>query len=128
MTRGSVVIFTCALSVRYMGKVMTPVHWASVAIVCAAVVLVGVAGLFGGADSGGTSAGEYILGLMLIVIGQIVGAVQFVLEEYLMDKRGVSPTQLVGWEGVWGVCYFVVLAPILSITPSVDDDGRRPAS
>ncbi|KAH8069892.1 hypothetical protein JL721_5427 [Aureococcus anophagefferens] len=124
MTRGSVIIFTCALSVRYMGKKMEPVHWVSVLIVCLAIVVVGVSGVFGASDSGGASAGEYILGLMLILLGQVVGAVQFVLEEWLMNECDVTPTLLVGWEGVWGMGYFLILAPVLSYTPTVNDDGE----
>ena len=58
MTRGSVIVFTCALSVRYMGKKMEAVHWVSVIIVCLAIVVVGVSGVFGASDSGGASAGE----------------------------------------------------------------------
>ena len=124
MTRGSVIIFTCALSVRYMGKKMEAVHWVSVLIVCLAIVVVGVSGVFGASDSGGSSAGEYILGLLLILLGQVVGAVQFVLEEWLMNECDVTPTLLVGWEGVWGVGYFLILAPVLSYTPTVNDDGE----
>ena len=123
MLRGSVIIFTCALSVKYMGKVMRTVHWVSVAIVCVAIVIVGLSGLFGESGSGG-SAGEYLLGVVLIIVGQMVGAVQFVLEEWLMNECYVTPTQLVGWEGVWACLYFLVLAPVLSVTPAVTDDGE----
>ena len=61
--------------------------------------------------------GSYVLGLGLIVIGQAVGALQFCLEEHLMVERGLSPVVLVGWEGLWGILYFCVLAPVLSLTP-----------
>lgn len=124
MTRGSVIVFTCFLSIRYMGKVMSAVHWAAVGIVCVAVLLVGVSGVYSEAGAGGASVGEAILGLLLILLGQVVGAVQFVLEEWLMADCHVSPTLLVGWEGLWGICYFVVLAPILSITPAVSGTGE----
>ena len=29
----------------------------------------------------------------------------------------LDPVALVGWEGLWGMAYFVVLAPILTLTP-----------
>ena len=61
---------------------------------------------------------------MLILLGQVVGAVQFVLEEWLMNECDVTPTLLVGWEGVWGMGYFLILAPVLSYTPTVNDDGE----
>merc|ERR1711965_554899 len=108
MTRGSVVVFTCILSVRWLKQKLRPHHYVAVA-------LVGVAGRFG--EKGHTSLGSYVLGLGLIVIGQAVGALQFCLEEHLMTQRGLSPVVLVGWEGLWGVLYFVALAPVLSLTP-----------
>ena len=37
-----------------------------------------------------------------------------------MTARGLSPLILVGWEGLWGVLYFVALAPVLSLTPDSD--------
>mmetsp|Transcript_4167 Transcript_4167/g.5852 ORF Transcript_4167/g.5852 Transcript_4167/m.5852 type:complete len:463 (-) Transcript_4167:1013-2401(-) len=116
MMRGSVIIFTAFMSVRYMGKVMTSTHWAAVGITCLAIAIVGIAGIFG-EESGNTSIGTYILGIGLIVLGQVVGAIQFVLEEYLMTEMNVTPTLLVGWEGIWGTLYFVVLAPALTFTP-----------
>lgn len=119
MTRGSVVVFTCFLSVRLLKKKMRPHHYVAVAFVCAAVALVGVAGRLG--ESGHTtSLASYILGLGLIVVGQAVGALQFCLEEHLMANRGLSPIVLVGWEGLWGVLFFIALAPVLSLTPDSD--------
>ena len=118
MTRGSVVVFTCILSVRWLKQKLRPHHYVAVAVVCAAVALVGVAGRFG--EKGHTSLGSYVLGLGLIVVGQAVGALQFCLEEHLMVERGLSPVVLVGWEGLWGVLYFVILAPVLSLTPDSD--------
>ena len=115
MTRGSVVVFTCILSVRWLKQKLRPHHYVAVAVVCAAVALVGVAGRFG--EKGHTSLGSYVLGLALIVVGQAVGALQFCLEEHLMTARGLSPLILVGWEGLWGILYFVILAPVLSMTP-----------
>lgn len=122
MTRGSVIIFTCGLSVRYMGKTMTKVHWASIGIVCVAICLVGVAGAIGD-ESSGASVTEYVMGLALIIVGQMVGAVQFVLEEHCMDALHITPTMLVGWEGLWGTLYFLVLAPVLTLTPNVGGDA-----
>lgn len=98
MMRGSVIIFTCFFSIRFMDKRMTRIHWTAILIVCVAIIIVGVAGLFVEKNQN-ANFGTYILGLALIVLGQLVGAVQFVLEEYLMVSMHVTPTLLVGWEG-----------------------------
>ena len=125
MTRGSVIIFTCAFSVMFMGKELKRVHVASIAIVCVAIVLVGLAGVKS-AGGGSGSVGQIILGLLLILVGQVIGAVQFVLEELVMETMHVTPTLLVGWEGLWGVLMFVPLAPLLTATPG--DPATNPAA
>mmetsp|Transcript_2889 Transcript_2889/g.8721 ORF Transcript_2889/g.8721 Transcript_2889/m.8721 type:complete len:243 (+) Transcript_2889:766-1494(+) len=123
--RGSVILFTCFLSIRFTGKTMNSTTWTAIAIVCVAIALVGVAGIFG-EDTDGVSIGTYVLGIGLIILGQVVGAIQFVLEEYIMTSGwGVTPTLLVGWEGLWGALFFVVLTPALTFTP---DGGGTAAS
>ncbi|KAJ1451007.1 hypothetical protein M885DRAFT_530847, partial [Pelagophyceae sp. CCMP2097] len=120
MTRGSVIVFTSLISVKYFGKQLHAVHYVAIGIVCAAILLVGLAGSLGEGPGTGTAA-QYCLGLLLIVLGQVVGALQFVLEELIMEKHYVSPTLLVGWEGLWGALYFVALVPILSSTPGPNE-------
>jgi hypothetical protein len=51
-----------------------------------------------------------------------VTAVQFITEERLMSDPtlALDPVALVGFEGLWGLLYFTVLAPVLSLTPASD--------
>ena len=87
-------------------------------MVMIAVVLVGTAGIEQGSDED-SDTGEVILGLCFILAAQAVTAVQFIAEESLMNNKltTLDPVALVGWEGLWGMAYFVVLAPILTLTP-----------
>ena len=137
MARGSVVVFSAILSVTLLKKRMENRHLVAVAYVLVAILLVGVAGVekandqaaaADDDDGGGTSTFLYIIGLALIVFGQFVGAYQFILEEYLMTERGVSPTQLVAWEGIWGMGMMAVLYPILAATPQGDNATVNEAS
>ena len=91
-------------------------------LVIVAVILVGTAGIMV-SDGGGSSTGEVILGLGFILLAQMVTAVQFIAEESLMNDKHTTldPVALVGFEGLWGMCYFVVLAPILTFTPASSD-------
>jgi drug/metabolite transporter (DMT)-like permease len=134
MTRGSVVIFSAFLSVKWLGRTLRQFHYWSIVFVLVAVVLVGFAGTQEAApdddecaddDGGGdskASAGQVILGLGFILAAQLVTAVQFIVEErFMCDKATMmSPTALVGFEGLWGMAMFCVLAPILSFTPRSD--------
>lgn len=117
MTRGSVVIFSAILSVRYLGRTLRSFHYYSIALVMVAVVLVGLAGIE--ESPGGSSGGAVILGLGFILAGQAVTAVQFIAEEKLMNNKETTldPVALVGFEGLWGLLMFAVLGPILTFTP-----------
>jgi len=64
-----------------------------------------------------------IIGLLLIIVGQFIGAVQFILEYDLMTKYCVTPTQLVAWEGIWGGLICLVLYIPLYYTPSDGGDA-----
>jgi len=135
MTRGSVVIFSALLSVKWLGRTLRQFHYWSILFVLVAVVLVGFAGTQEAAPdddecadddgSGGdesASAGQVILGLGFILAAQLVTAIQFIVEErFMCDKATMmSPIALVGFEGLWGLVYFCFLAPILSFTPRSD--------
>ena len=91
----------------------------AILLVIVAVILVGTAGIMV-SDDDGSSFGEVILGLGFILLAQMVTAVQFIAEESLMNDKHTTldPVALVGFEGLWGLSYFVVLAPILTFTPA----------
>ena len=124
MTRGSVVIFSAFLSVKFLGRTMRSFHYWSIGFVLVAVIVVGVAGVMGSSDDDSSSGGAVILGLGFILAAQMVTAVQFIAEESLMNnpKTTLDPVALVGFEGLWGLLYFMVLAPVLTITPRSDMD------
>lgn len=123
MTRGSVVIFSAILSVKYLGRTMRSFHYWAIGIVLVAVIVVGAAGVMSSSDDG-SSGGAVVLGLGFILAAQLVTAVQFIAEESLMNnpKTTLDPVALVGLEGIWGLLYFVVLAPVLTLTPRSDMD------
>jgi len=123
MCRGSVVIFSALLSVTWLKKTLTRSQLIAVGLVLLAIIFVGLAGIEkteneDDDDSDGSSVMLVIVGLALIIAGQFIGAVQFILEEELMTKFMVSPTQLVAWEGIWGMMILLVLYIPLYYTPS----------
>lgn len=120
MTRGSVVIFSAFLSVKYLGRRLRSFHYWSILFILIAVILVGAAGIEENPDGGGGAV--VILGLGFILAAQAVTAVQFIAEERLMNNKEtvLDPVALVGFEGLWGLLYFAVLAPVLTFTPRSD--------
>jgi drug/metabolite transporter (DMT)-like permease len=117
MARGSVIIFSAFLSVRLMGKRLYAYHYASIALVAISVVLVGWAGTTDSSASAADSS-HALFGLIFIVLAQLLTALQIVVEEHLMLELNLSPMLLVGLEGLWGLAFFVVLVPVLSLTPA----------
>jgi hypothetical protein len=36
----------------------------------------------------------------------------FIVEEKLLGDYYLDPLKVVGWEGIWGCCYYAILLPI----------------
>ena len=125
MTKGSVVIFSAFLSVKWLGRTLRSFHYYAIALVIIAIIFVGTAGIqqnSSGDDS--TDVSMTLVGLAFILAAQGVTAVQFTVEESLMNNSdtALEPVALVGFEGLWGVLMFVVLAPILTFTPRSSEE------
>ena len=121
MTRGSVVIFSAILTVKWLGRVLRSFHYYSILIVLVAVVIVGLAGIEESPDSD-EDGSMVIFGLASILAAQAVTSVQFICEESLMNSPDTTldPVALVGYEGLWGLLYYAVLCPLLTFTPRSD--------
>lgn len=120
MARGSVIVFSAIFSVQLMGKRLYAYHYASILLVAISVVLVGYAGVghSGAADSAtAEDTKNSLLGLAFIIGAQVLCALQIVVEEHMMISLNVSPMLLVGLEGLWGLVFFAVLMPVLTLTP-----------
>ena len=101
MLRGSVIIFTGLLSVAFLGTRLKIHHWTGMVFVIIGLILVGVGDVLFSNQS--ETASRYTLaGDLLIVLAQVITAVQMTVEEKLIKKYKVPPLQAVGWEGVFG--------------------------
>ncbi|EEY58458.1 Drug/Metabolite Transporter (DMT) Superfamily [Phytophthora infestans T30-4] len=121
MARGSIIIFSAFFSVRLMGKKLYGYHYVSIWIVMLAVALVGYAGVGHHSNSTATDNGNAfnaVLGLFFVIAAQILCALQIVVEEHMMLALNVSPMLLVGFEGLWGLVFYVILVPILTLSPA----------
>ncbi|RLN47919.1 hypothetical protein BBJ28_00008567 [Nothophytophthora sp. Chile5] len=128
MARGSIIIFSAFFSVRLMGKQLYGFHYASIWIVMLAVALVGYAGVGHSSTASTTSDADSLnamLGLGFIIASQVLCALQIVVEEHMMLALNVSPMLLVGFEGLWGLVFYVVLVPVLTLTPPGDSAFSR---
>lgn len=81
------------------------------------LVLVGLSSVFRD-NHQGSSQGQVVLGIVLILAGQSVSATQMIVEELFLKKRNFHPLQVVGMEGLFGVIFMsVIVLPVLYYIP-----------
>lgn len=133
--RGSMIVFAAILSVVFLKRRLLPYHWFGVGLCCAAIFIVGYANFKAASAAASESVGnsapsEYlvIVGMALIIFGQIIQASQVVLEEKLLRGYTIEPFQIVGMEGVWGsLAMIFVFFPILYFVPGSDEGSAENA-
>ncbi|EER06373.1 conserved hypothetical protein [Perkinsus marinus ATCC 50983] len=126
MLKGSILIFSAALSVLFLHRKMYRHNWAGVIICVIALIFVGMSSVASRENQTQVvSLGKLLLGICFIVGGQIVCASQYVIEEFLLKPpHDVSPVALVGLEGFWGTILMVAVAlPIVGSLHGGDVGG-----
>uniref|UniRef100_A0A670I044 Solute carrier family 35 member F6 n=1 Tax=Podarcis muralis TaxID=64176 RepID=A0A670I044_PODMU len=109
MLRGAVIIFTGLLSVAFLGQKLVLSQWLGILITIVGLVVVGLADLMSNGDHE-HKLSEVITGDLLIIMAQVIVAIQMVLEQKFVYKHNVHPLQAVGTEGFFG---FLILSLLL---------------
>lgn len=114
MTRGSIVIFTCFLSVAFLGRRQHAYHVAGVALVFAGITLVSLSAFVNPAAPGQEvtytpSMAKKLFGISLCIGAQVFQASMLVYEEKIMSQYPVPPLRVVGMEGLFGILFGIVL-------------------
>jgi len=131
MLRGSGIIFVALMKQHVLKDHLFNFQWAGVLGNVLSVVFVGATAILSSENSGEqanaaakASGGEALLGVVLIMAGAFVQALQFVFEEKVMNMEIPAPPLLmIGMEGVWGTFLCVaVLYPLAYYLPG-DDHG-----
>lgn len=124
MLRGSSIIFAAIFSILFLKRKMLSFNWLGLLLCVVGVTLVGLANVLGGAGEGqgGGDSGDLVLGMSLVVLGQVVQAAQVIAEEYLMKGVDLPAMQIIGLEGFWGaLMMFLVVYPALYALPGEDN-------
>ena len=117
MLRGSVIIFTGALSAVYLRRRIHGHQWLAMSAVFCGVLVVGCAALTQVADASQQHAGtQALLGSLLVVAAQCFTALQMVVEERFVTGYNVPALMAVGWEGIWGLAGVTALLVVLQHT------------
>eukprot|EP01010_Urceolus_cornutus_P004312 NODE_662_length_1445_cov_295.104585_g500_i0.p1 GENE.NODE_662_length_1445_cov_295.104585_g500_i0~~NODE_662_length_1445_cov_295.104585_g500_i0.p1 ORF type:complete len:436 (+),score=120.70 NODE_662_length_1445_cov_295.104585_g500_i0:59-1309(+) len=126
MMRGSMVIFSSIECVVFLKRKLKPYNWCGVGIVVFALCLVGVAAVMSSAETSTTSSSQTVMGMSLVLFGQILQASQVVIEDLLLHDYEVSAVLIVGVEGFWGtlITSFIMI-PIVRLLPGQEGNGIR---
>mmetsp|Transcript_119156 Transcript_119156/g.342378 ORF Transcript_119156/g.342378 Transcript_119156/m.342378 type:complete len:397 (+) Transcript_119156:59-1249(+) len=126
MFRGSSIVFAALFSITFLRRRMYAFNWLGLALCVGGVGLVGVASVWGDASSSSDSshdggAASMIIGMLLVLAGQVVQAGQIVAEEFLMKNVDLPGMQVIGLEGAWGtLMMFAIAYPLLWVAPGSD--------
>ena len=134
LLRGSGIIFVALMKQHVLSDHLFSFQWIGVFWNVVAVILVGGTAILNESelqqsDSGGSGddnleaqSGQALLGVLLVMAGAIVQAMQFVFEEKVMTMDIPSPPLLlIGMEGLWGtiLCLGIVY-PLAYYLPGND--------
>ncbi|CAB9520871.1 35 member F6 [Seminavis robusta] len=126
LLRGSGIIFIALMKQYALGDRLYTFQWVGVCWNVFSVILVGMTAVLNSQDeSRSVTPAQSILGVVLVMAGAFVQALQFVFEEKVMhmEDTPAPPLLLVGMEGVWGtVLCLLVVYPIAYMLPG-DDHG-----
>ena len=114
MMRGLIVVITALMSVIFLGRKQYRHHWTAIVLIVTGVFLVGYISVKSPkADDSGTTNGSEVLGIILLIISQLFAGTQFITEEKILGNYYLDPLYIVGSEGMWGLCYYIFLLPVM---------------
>jgi len=123
MLRGAEVIFCTFLAIVFLRKNLDPWQKAGVVITVIGITVVGAASLLRDTSGDQVEFPVYmqLFGIFLIVLAQLLQAIQMTIEEWILQHVHMDPMELAGWEGLWGgvLCVFLVL-PLFQTIPGPD--------
>uniref|UniRef100_A0A1I8A5W8 TPT domain-containing protein n=1 Tax=Steinernema glaseri TaxID=37863 RepID=A0A1I8A5W8_9BILA len=108
MLRGAVIIFTGLLSVAFLNSKLKGYKWLGMGFVTLGLVVVGLTDILF-SDNKSTDINAVITGDLLIIMAQIIVAIQMVYEQKYLEKYDVPALFAVGLEGLFGMTILSIL-------------------
>lgn len=129
MLRGTSIIFAALLSITFLRRTMYAFNYLGLSLCVLGVTLVGASNVLGTTsepDAQGEGEADetsrLILGMSLVVSGQVVQAAQVIAEEWLMKDVDLPAMQIIGFEGFWGFLMMILIVyPALYLIPGSDN-------
>jgi len=122
MMRGIIVVITSILSMIFLKRKQHRHHWTGIGLIIAGVAIVGYVAIKfpdspesnddSDSESNGGSGDNAVFGIILLLLSQCFTGTMFIVEEKLLGDYYLDPAFVVGCEGMWGLCYYMVLLPV----------------
>jgi drug/metabolite transporter (DMT)-like permease len=114
MMRGIIVVITALMSICFLGRKQYRHHWTAIFLIIFGVFAVGYVSVKAGGSEEDTNGSE-ILGIALLLFSQCFSGVMFITEEKILGNYYLDPFQVVGTEGMWGLCYWMLCLPVMQL-------------
>ncbi|EFO26183.1 hypothetical protein LOAG_02297 [Loa loa] len=108
MLRGAVIIFTGLFSVAFLGSYLQGFRWLGMGFITLGLIIVGVSDIIFDENSKRDVNG-IITGDLLIIIAQIIVAIQMIVEQKIVTEFDAPPLLVVGLEGLFGLAILTFL-------------------
>eukprot|EP00929_Paragymnodinium_shiwhaense_P121990 TRINITY_DN94493_c0_g1_i1.p1 TRINITY_DN94493_c0_g1~~TRINITY_DN94493_c0_g1_i1.p1 ORF type:complete len:359 (-),score=93.35 TRINITY_DN94493_c0_g1_i1:51-1127(-) len=118
MMRGAIVIFTCILSVVFLGRRQYGYHILGVTLVFLGITLVSLSAFINpvtGSSASVQPMSAKMMGIMLCVGAQLFQASMIVYEERIMGQYSLAPLLVVGMEGMFGIIFGTTILVALNL-------------
>eukprot|EP00823_Brevimastigomonas_motovehiculus_P002571 TRINITY_DN1558_c0_g1_i1.p1 TRINITY_DN1558_c0_g1~~TRINITY_DN1558_c0_g1_i1.p1 ORF type:complete len:438 (+),score=118.14 TRINITY_DN1558_c0_g1_i1:36-1349(+) len=102
MLRGFLIVFTATWGALFLKKKQQPYQWTAIGVVLIGLFLVGLSSVI--QPPSNADAPHPLMGDVLVVLAQVSSSILMTLESRIMERFSVPPLQVVGWEGVFGLC------------------------
>lgn len=113
MLQGANVVLTALLAQVTLRTRLQLFHWLGLLSIVVGLVVVALSDSVHGASASGKTADSAILGDALVLLAQVVGAIQGVYEQAVLVRYDIHPLQAGGYEGLFGVVILgVMLVPL----------------
>jgi drug/metabolite transporter (DMT)-like permease len=124
MMRGAQVVFCTILSVVFLQTKLDQFQKMGILITVFGITIVGLASCL--ADSGTEATpipvSTQLFGIFLILLAQLVQAVQMIMEQWLLQDIQMDALEVAGYEGLWGsILCFTVFLPLAYLLPGSDE-------
>ena len=121
MLKGSLIIMTFLMSKFVVKNKHICDHYLAIPISTLGVILVGLSAYLEASDNEdkednkGSSAGQTLLGIVLMIVAMFILSIQFCFDEFFMRKYRCHPLICIGYEGVFGFFINLFLCIIFNL-------------